>query len=107
MQDINPSNYLGIVILGVALLWAIRLVYGRRRGASNDLVKRSLLLAGWILIQSGLLGAVSLRIRSVGVRSAVVYRIAGAQHHTHDCAHSDWRENSSHYVSPRTLHPTG
>lgn len=62
MYYINPSNYLGLVILGVALLWAVRLIYGRRRGASNDLVKRSLLLAGWIFILIGLLGGVGLSL---------------------------------------------
>ncbi len=55
MQDSNPANYIAIVILGVALLWAVRLVYGRRRGPTNDLVKRVLLLAAWILILAGLL----------------------------------------------------
>jgi hypothetical protein len=55
MQDSNPANYIAIVILGVALLWAVRLVYGRRRGPTNDLVKRILLLAAWILILAGLL----------------------------------------------------
>ncbi len=59
-MDFNPANYLGIVILGLALLWAIRLVYGRRRGSSDDLVKRWLLLAGWILLLGGLLGVISL-----------------------------------------------
>jgi type II secretory pathway component PulF len=59
-MEFNPVNYLGIAILGAALLWAVRLVYGRRRGSSDDLVKRWLLLAGWILLLGGLLGVISL-----------------------------------------------
>jgi type II secretory pathway component PulF len=62
MNTSNPINYFGIVILGLALLWAVRLVYGRRRGASNDLVKRCLLLAGWILIVGGVLTGVGMSL---------------------------------------------
>ena len=30
MQYINPLNFLGTAILGAALLWAVKLAYGRR-----------------------------------------------------------------------------
>jgi type II secretory pathway component PulF len=58
MNDFNPANYLAFALLGAALLWAVRLAYGRRPGASDDLVKRVLLLAGWILLLAGTLGVI-------------------------------------------------
>jgi len=54
-MDINPTNYLALALLGAALLWAVRLVYGARRGPSEDLPKRLMLMAGWILLISGTL----------------------------------------------------
>ncbi len=56
MDDITPLNSAGFIILGVAMLWSVRLIYGARRGPSDDLLKRSFLLAGWILIAGGTLG---------------------------------------------------
>jgi type II secretory pathway component PulF len=60
MIEVHSGNFLGIVILGAALLWAVRLVYGRRRGPADDLVKRCLLLAGWIFLLAGMVGVASL-----------------------------------------------
>jgi type II secretory pathway component PulF len=60
MNEIHPGNYLGLIVLGAALLWAVRLVYGRRRGSTDDLVKRCLLLAGWIFLLAGLVGTATL-----------------------------------------------
>jgi type II secretory pathway component PulF len=51
-------NFVGVAILGAALLWAARLVYADRRGGGEDLMRRSLLLAGWILLLGGVLGMV-------------------------------------------------
>ena len=58
MQHINPLNFLGTAILGAALLWAVKLAYGRRRATSDDLVKRLMLLAGWMLLLTGTVGVV-------------------------------------------------
>jgi len=59
MQYINPLNFLGTAILGAALLWAVKLAYGRRRATSDDLVKRLMLLAGWMLLLTGTVGVVA------------------------------------------------
>lgn len=56
MQLINPLNYVTAAVLGAALLWAVKLAYGGRGGASDDLIKRLMLLAGWILLLGGSLG---------------------------------------------------
>jgi hypothetical protein len=52
-MQFNPANFLALSLVGAALLWTVRLVYGARRGPSDDWVKRVLLLAGWILLVSG------------------------------------------------------
>ena len=57
-EHINPVNYVGFAILGAALLWAVRLVYGTRRGTSDDLIRRLMLLAGWILLLAGTIGTI-------------------------------------------------
>lgn len=56
MIRFNPANYLVVAILGVALLWAARLIYGGRREAGEDGLKRLLLLAGWTSVVAGMLG---------------------------------------------------
>jgi len=58
MQYINPLNFLGTAILGAALLWAVKLAYGGRRAISDDLLKRLMLLAGWMLLLTGTVGVV-------------------------------------------------
>ncbi len=58
MEHVNPVNYFGFAVLGAALLWAVRLVYGPRRGPTDDLMRRILFLGGWILLLSGTLGAI-------------------------------------------------
>jgi type II secretory pathway component PulF len=52
-MQFNPANFLALALVGAALLWTVRLVYGARRGPSDDWVKRALLLAGWIMLVSG------------------------------------------------------
>jgi general secretion pathway protein F len=60
-MEINPANFLALALVGGALLWTVRLVYGARRGPSDDWVKRVLLLAGWGLLAFGaIFGAVGL-----------------------------------------------
>jgi len=56
MSAMNPLNYFAAAVLGAALLWAVKLVYGGRGAASDDLLKRLMLLAGWILLLAGTLG---------------------------------------------------
>lgn len=51
----NIANYIVFVVLGCALLWAVRLMYGSYRGPSEDLIKRLLLMAGWMLLIGGML----------------------------------------------------
>ncbi len=58
-QTINPLNFVAAAVLGAALLWAVKLVYGGRGAASDDLLKRLMLLGGWILLLSGTLGVVA------------------------------------------------
>ena len=65
MQYINPLNFLGTAILGAALLWAVKLAYGRRRATSDDLVKRLMLLAGWMLLLTGTVGVVVGLVRAL------------------------------------------
>ncbi len=57
-ENINPVNFVAFAILGAALLWAVRLVYGTRRGTSDDLIRRLLLLAGWVLLLAGTIGTI-------------------------------------------------
>jgi len=58
-QTINPLNFVAAAVLGAALLWAVKLVYGGRGASSDDLLKRLMLLAGWILLLLGTLGVVA------------------------------------------------
>ncbi len=58
MEHFNPLNFLGTAILGAALLWAVKLAYVGRRAISDDLVKRLMLLAGWLLLLTGTVGVV-------------------------------------------------
>lgn len=55
-MEVNPLNFVGLAILGAALLWAVHLVYSARRGVSDDTLQRVLLLAGWLLLVGGILG---------------------------------------------------
>lgn len=56
MEWINPLNYVTAAVLGAALLWAMKLAYAKRGGASDDPLRQLLLLAGWILLLAGSLG---------------------------------------------------
>ncbi len=60
MSDINPAGILVLAIMGAALLWAVKLVYGNRSGCSDDILKRILLLAGWVLLVLGVVGGFAL-----------------------------------------------
>jgi protein transport protein HofC len=55
-MEVNPLNFLGLAILGAALLWAVHLVYSARRAVSGDTLQILLLLAGWLLLVGGVLG---------------------------------------------------
>ncbi len=64
MEDsLGFFNLAGLLLLGGALLWAVRLVYGNRPRSSDDVVKRALTVAGWTAIW---LGGGAGRLRHVG-----------------------------------------
>jgi len=67
MSYVNSLNSAGFIILGIAMLWSVRLIYGAGRGPSDDLLKRLFLLAGWILIVGG----------SVGLCGAALFSVLG------------------------------
>lgn len=56
MDRVSPANYLCLALIGAALLWAVRLVYGTRRVVGDDALQRALLLAGWLLLIGGVIG---------------------------------------------------
>jgi type II secretory pathway component PulF len=49
MDTYNGLSYLGPLIVGLAMLWAVKLAYGSRPAGTRDPVRRLLLMAGWIL----------------------------------------------------------
>ena len=51
----NPVHFFAFVLLGAALLSAVRLIYGGRGRVSEDIIKRLLLMTGWILVIVGTL----------------------------------------------------
>ena len=52
---LGPISVLGAIVLGAALLWSARLVYGERQSNPNDAVRLVMTIAGWTLIQIGIL----------------------------------------------------
>lgn len=59
MQDsLGFFNLAGLLLLGGALLWAVRLVYDNRHRSSDDVVKRALTTAGWTAIWLGMIGVI-------------------------------------------------
>lgn len=75
MVPVNPLNFLGLAILGAALLWAVHLVYSARRGVSDDTLQRVLLLAGWVLLVGGILGVLVMFTGPVAVFPLVALAI--------------------------------
>jgi type II secretory pathway component PulF len=55
MGIFGPLSLLVLIPMGVALLWAVQLLY-RARGAADDPLRLILTLAGWIMIVVGLIG---------------------------------------------------
>ena len=54
----GPISLLGCVMIGVAVLWAVRLCYGSGQSTSDDLIRLLLTIGGWTLIHLGVLSAV-------------------------------------------------
>ncbi len=63
-ESFGYANLCGFLLLGPALLWSTRILYGRRVLASDDAMRRCLVLAAWVLIALGGLGVISLFARS-------------------------------------------
>ena len=57
-QALGPLSIFGSVILGIALLWSVRLAYGNRRENSDDTLRLVLTIGGWTLY--GLFGHIAL-----------------------------------------------
>ena len=55
-SPIGPLSLAGLVLLGVAVLWAMRLAYGARRSRSDDVLRLVLNISAWVLIIVGLIG---------------------------------------------------
>lgn len=54
---LGPISLCGALLLGLALLWAVRLTYGGRETPSDDVMRLVLTIAGWIMIHIGVLSA--------------------------------------------------
>ncbi len=50
-------NCIGLFVLGAALLWAVNLIYARRRPRNDDVLRQVLLVLGWVFLLTGFLGA--------------------------------------------------
>jgi type IV pilus assembly protein PilC len=58
-EALGPLSVFGSVILGIALLWSVRLVYGNRRDTSDDALRLVLTIAGWTLIHLSVISIVA------------------------------------------------
>ena len=52
---VGPIGMVGTAVLGAALLWSVRLVYGTRYSTADDVVRLVLTIGGWTLVHIGLL----------------------------------------------------
>lgn len=57
-EALGPINLVVLIPPAVALLWTVRLVYGRRGATSDDILKQVMSTAGWLLLLVGLIGMV-------------------------------------------------
>ncbi len=60
-------HMIGIPILGLALLWSIRLTFGVRRGTRDDVLSLALTIAAWVLILLGLALVLPMPITLIGL----------------------------------------
>lgn len=58
-KAIGPLSLLGSLILGIALLWSVRLAYVQRRETSDDALRLVLTIGGWTLINLAVIGVVA------------------------------------------------
>jgi len=56
-QTFGPISLIGLILLGIALLWVIRLAYGLRLTHSDDALRLVLNTAAWVMIIVGIIGA--------------------------------------------------
>ena len=58
-QALGPMSIFGSVILGIALLWSVRLAYGNGREPSDDTLRLVLTIGGWTLIHLAVISIVA------------------------------------------------
>lgn len=56
MQTLGPFNLVGLSILGLSLLIATRILYGRQGAAARDFLRHVLNILGWLLLVCGVVG---------------------------------------------------
>ena len=52
----GPLNFAPLIVLGVALHWALKMAYGRGRMQTDNAMHLMLTIAAWLLILVGFLG---------------------------------------------------
>ena len=58
-QTLGPLSTIGLLIVGIALLWAVRLAYRGRPRAADDAFRLLLVITGWLLIQIAVIGVLA------------------------------------------------
>lgn len=58
-EAFGPLSVFGSLILGIALLWSVRLAYGQRRENSDDSLRLVLTIAGWTLINVAVVSVIA------------------------------------------------
>jgi len=59
VNPFNPLNFMPLLLLGVALHWALHLIYGGRRRKADDAMLLVLTIAAWLLVLVGLLAPIA------------------------------------------------
>jgi type IV pilus assembly protein PilC len=58
-QTLGPISAIGLLFIGIGLLWAVRLAYRGRRRMADDSFRLLLVITGWLLIQMGAIGGIA------------------------------------------------
>jgi len=58
-EALGPLSVVGSMLLGIALLWSVRLAYSHRRETSDDAMRLVLSIGGWTLIHLAIIGMIS------------------------------------------------
>lgn len=56
MQEFGSFTLFVLTIIGVAVLWSLRLAYRKRGASADDSIRLILTVAGWVMIFGGVLG---------------------------------------------------